>query len=183
MHCKTQSPLAPVIEYEHYRYHNGLHEISPYRGPPTREREAAWDRLWQFGAINIPTSEMAALNGSSDAGIYKKTQQDKGEGFNAIIEGFHMLHCLNTIRQFTYLDEFEERPIGLNKSDRANREHVDHCIESLRLTLMCKPDITPFLIKVNETKENSEIADFDSFHKCVNWDKLTAWIDENKVAV
>jgi hypothetical protein len=37
-------------------------------------------------------------------------------------------------------------PTELNSTAVGNRMHVDHCIETLRLALMCFADVTPILM-------------------------------------
>lgn len=57
--------------------------------------------------------------------------------------------------------------------------HVDHCIESLRLSLMCYGDVTPVLIEVAPDAPLGRRADFNVHHKCRNFEKLTEWVGEN----
>lgn len=53
--------------------------------------------------------------------------------------------------------------------------HVDHCIETLRLSLMCAADVTPMLVLKDESKESGTSADFNTFHKCRNFDAILEW--------
>jgi len=57
--------------------------------------------------------------------------------------------------------------------------HVDHCFETLRLSLMCYSDITPVLVEVDHTKRLGRKADFNVHHKCRNFEKIVNWVDEN----
>lgn len=63
------------------------------------------------------------------------------------------------------------------------RMHVDHCIEALRLDLMCYGDITPVLLKYDDTRAVGRVADFSVHHKCRNFDKMVGWIKENGVGI
>lgn len=95
-------------------------------------------------------------------------------------EVFHQLHCLNLIRQFTWLDRYIVRPSDLRGSLVENRMHVDHCIETLRLALMCNADVTPFLIRDrNNGATRAPLPDFDTFHKCKKWEPLVEWVKRN----
>lgn len=68
-------------------------------------------------------------------------------------------------------------PDGLSMSPLKNRMHVDHCIESLRIALMCWGDVTPLLIRLGGPAGAK--ADFNTHHRCRNFDKLENWIDNN----
>lgn len=117
-----------------------------------------------------------------------------GDGYYAGIEAFHQLHCLvclriviftliltnttqNMIRQYTWGTYYERHGLPQPSSLRAgvvgNRMHVDHCIETLRLTLMCHGDTTPIL---REVDANAPIGDsrkwFSNVHKCVDFEVL-----------
>lgn len=41
------APAVEAIEYENIEIENGFSHESPYRGPPTPELEAAWEKLWR----------------------------------------------------------------------------------------------------------------------------------------
>lgn len=59
-----------------------------------------------------------------------------------------------------------------------NRMHVDHCIETLRLSLMCYADVTPMLIKPAKDGGVGD-ADFNTHHKCRNFQNILEWSDEH----
>lgn len=68
-----------------------------------------------------------------------------------------------------------------NAADVGDRMHVDHCIEALRLQLMCDADLTPLLIEVDESSSFGQKADFNVHHRCRNWEKVTEWQDAHSV--
>lgn len=58
--------------------------------------------------------------------------------------------------------------------------HADHCIETLRLTLMCHSDVTPVLLKWDSYYDPPRASpDFNSHHRCRNFDKILEWNIEN----
>jgi Mycotoxin biosynthesis protein UstYa len=58
--------------------------------------------------------------------------------------------------------------------------HTDHCIETLRISLMCQSDVTPVLLKMDSYYDPPRPqADFDSHHRCRNFDKIVAWNEEH----
>lgn len=60
------------------------------------------------------------------------------------------------------------------------RLHVDHCIETLRLSIMCYGDVTPVLI---DRSGNSigRMFDFNVHHKCRNFDAIVNYTLQNGV--
>jgi hypothetical protein len=149
----------------------------------------------QAHAVSIPENKLAGLNRTSTSDL-KRTEDG---GYAALIEAFQQLHCLNRIRQYTWFqsgsynkptteesdeDEGEdadiaEIPYDLRTSVVANRIHIDHCIETLRLTLMCHSDVTPLLIHRDPSDPLSERADFSSHRRCRNFDKIRDWANKN----
>ncbi|CAJ2504757.1 Uu.00g121510.m01.CDS01 [Anthostomella pinea] len=191
------NPYSPLIEeglVEYYdtNFDNEFAHKTEYRGPPTPDIEVAWNRLWNRGAVEVPVEGLAKLNKSGD--LLKHAHFDPNRGYSSILEAFHQLHCLNLIRQFTWRDYYYEhlqewlampenqRMVDLNVSDHrsvGDRMHVDHCIETLRLQLMCNADVTPLLILLDDSSEHGTAADFNTHHKCRNWDKLLDWQDKH----
>ena len=63
------------------------------------------------------------------------------------------------------------------------RIHTDHCIETLRLALMCHSDVTPVLIKKDMNYDPPRPqAEFGAFHRCRNFEKIVEWNEENGIS-
>lgn len=87
------------------------------------------------------------------------------------------------IKQFTAIhtwrDHYSEEDMPEDLVDPvAGRMHVDHCIETLRLSLMCYGDITPVLIYEDAASAIGRRADFNTHHKCRNFDKIRDFVEE-----
>jgi hypothetical protein len=85
----------------------------------------------------------------------------------------------NIIRMYTWwqVGKYPGVPAGLSMSPLKNRMHVDHCIESLRISLQCSADVTPLFVKLGGPAGAK--ADFNSHHRCRNFGKIEAWVDDN----
>jgi len=59
--------------------------------------------------------------------------------------------------------------------------HVDHCLEELRLSLMCYGDITPLPVVVDKDRAAGRRLDFSVHHKCRKFDRIVDWVEENGV--
>lgn len=94
----------------------------------------------------------------------------------------------NLIRQYTWRDwyfrhpEIVETPGGMLDSDVGARMHVDHCIEALRLVLMCHGDTTPFFTVMDPSLSVGARGDLSPHHKCRDFEKLRSWVEEQQAA-
>ncbi|KAB8230026.1 hypothetical protein ETB97_006248 [Aspergillus alliaceus] len=184
------SPYSPVIDAGVIRYKS--HDVagdfaqdSIYRGRPTNRTEAAWESIFASPGINIPHDKLPLLGKSPDV-TWMRTPKDKGDGYVGFLEVFHQLHCLNMVRLSIHQKEYEEEfgypPDQFDPEHAAvTATHVDHCLETLRLNLMCTGDVTPLMIEVDDTTYNGRRADFKIMHKCRNFWDIKAWVEMNKV--
>ncbi|EFY84300.1 hypothetical protein J3458_019985 [Metarhizium acridum] len=99
------------------------------------------------------------------------------------VSNLHQLHCLNVIRGRYF--ELQLHLSTLSKqSERAAQDtayHMDHCIEYLRMTIMCGGN---WVIEPNSPPGTPDELRRDPFdhplgwggiRQCVNWDSLMAW--------
>ncbi|KAI0869528.1 hypothetical protein GGS24DRAFT_149686 [Hypoxylon argillaceum] len=183
------SPANEVIEYEVIEAQNGFAHKSPYRGPPTPELETAWDDLWLHGGFRFPEDKLPLINRTVDLGNNRtlKPWHDGKGGFHGQLEVYHQLHCLNLIRQYTWRDWYFRHPEivrmsgDMLSSDIEARMHTDHCIEALRLAIMCTGDTTPSITVLNPRAPRGQMADFSPAKKCRKFDKLQDWSVRNQV--
>ncbi len=113
-------------------------------------------------------------------------------GYRAAIEVFHQLHCLNLLRQFTFKDYYVNDGGDISTGDEDVRHHVgrcapapvqgeantqaDHCIETLRMNLMCQSDIGVFTFKIYpELGDDDPWPEFSTLHTCRNFDGIRDW--------
>ncbi|KAI0468035.1 hypothetical protein F4859DRAFT_222768 [Xylaria cf. heliscus] len=175
------SPAFEAVEIVDVQFENQFMEKSMYRGPPTVEREKAWLSLWNFGPVNIPDNRLATLNKSRET-TWQHTKPEVGGGVVGSLEVFHHLHCLDLIRRYTYRDKWDySKSPAWDGTPQQILDHVDHCINSLRIFLQCKADIEPYLVRKDERLPLGIDPDFNTQHKCVNFEKLRKWAKENEL--
>jgi hypothetical protein len=93
------------------------------------------------------------------------------------IATFHQLHCLNEIREGVYAMEDgtvkDERSTNQAAHDHGSYlPHIRHCIDLLRQSLMCQPDLTIEL----KNDELGGVTGFGTEHQCVDWQQLLDWV-------
>ncbi|KAK4445588.1 hypothetical protein QBC34DRAFT_472114 [Podospora aff. communis PSN243] len=164
----TWSPALEAIEYHQTMFDGSFLAPSIYRGTPSPELDAAWEAISTEGEgiIRIHKSDLDRLNKSADADFVVGFQ-DNTDGVQVLLEVFHQLHCLNTLRKRTW-PEYYPKPDTI--SEKLYRDHTDHCIEMLRIALMCFSDVTPITAKwITATHQE---PDFSTLHTCRNFDKI-----------
>ena len=70
----------------------------------------------------------------------------------------------------------------MRTDDVTARMHVDHCIEGLRISLMCHGDTTPYMVLEDPTAPNNMRADFSPHHKCRDFGLIKQWVKDNQLA-
>lgn len=53
-------------------------------------------------------------------------------------------------------------------------DHVDHCINGMRQSLMCTADLTPNVWRWNNERQRSEVR-FDTAHSCRSYEDVQTW--------
>jgi hypothetical protein len=82
----------------------------------------------------------------------------------------------NLLRQYTYRDEYSYDGLpAFDKSPAMLLDHVEHCIEMLRIDLMCFSDETPYPIEIDAG--GKEVVRTDTLHRCRKFEKLMDWAD------
>ncbi|KAH0422891.1 hypothetical protein CcaCcLH18_12543 [Colletotrichum camelliae] len=186
LQCARQlSPYSPYIEsgdmeFVEYTEQNHLMQPSPYRGKPTREVEEAWIRLWRVPPIRFPEDKLAALS-KAPAEKYEHVPQELGGGVKGFLNVFHQLHCLNLVRQYTYRNDYDYSNVtAFRAPEELVRGHIDHCIETIRKSLMCTADVTPVVFEKDSSRASGSKSDFNLRRKCRNFDKIQDWTIMNR---
>ncbi|KAI1134911.1 hypothetical protein F5Y05DRAFT_416809 [Hypoxylon sp. FL0543] len=173
---RTWSPVHDFVEYEINGEHATNHEkYSKYSGPPSREQETAWAELVKPAYFN---ASLAELNRAGES-VENAAELTEG-GFLAAIGVYHELHCLRQLRFYLYKDHYYPRLT--DDGEKYLHGHLDHCLESLRLTIMChgNPSVYSFVwdkpVAIKPaTKSNSRSV-------CVKWKSIESWALSRMVA-
>ncbi|RFU73233.1 tat pathway signal sequence [Trichoderma arundinaceum] len=92
---RRMSPPSPVLEAVRYEWTTFKNfEPDVYSGYPSSASEAAWAKLWDFGAFSVPLELLGGLNKSSMTGDFRLVGEDQGGGVGGLLEGAHQIHCL-----------------------------------------------------------------------------------------
>jgi len=156
-----------------------LLDRSPYHGPPDDEIDVRWKDLYRDLIHIMPASQLGSLPNATF--VFPPPDKDR-----ALLQLniFHVLHCLNTVRKFAYPERYPEIIAGRFQfvgKDRIELDHVDHCINAVRQSLMCNADISPDVWQSRRNPKTgykiSEIH-FNSLHTCRNYNVIQKWAHE-----
>ncbi|THC87813.1 hypothetical protein EYZ11_012739 [Aspergillus tanneri] len=175
------SPARDVIRYKTTVFDSGFERKTKYMGPPTEENEQAWEDLYQdatAGISIIPIDQAAKLPN-------KTVPIQEAPGYYVVqLDVFHQLHCLNQLRlkiwgsnpvhsgvavKSSTDNSTDSDPLGLQEMD-----HLDHCVDSIRQSLMCSSDISAIIwIWHEESQATRPLA--NSTHTCRDFEAVRQW--------
>ncbi|KAH8888131.1 hypothetical protein GQ53DRAFT_826688 [Thozetella sp. PMI_491] len=179
---RRMSAPSPVLEAVRYEWTNFNQVFQPdvYSGYPSAASEAAWASLWDFGAFSVPLDSLAGLNKSSLVGDFRLVDAAHGGGVGGLLEGAHQIHCLNLVRQFIYRDHWDYSHLpSFSGGEKTRREHVDHCIATLRTVITCNSDVTPYVMQRSALtgKTRGRVLP----HKCRVYSGMVDWVKAHSV--
>ncbi|KAH8694008.1 hypothetical protein BGW36DRAFT_430031 [Talaromyces proteolyticus] len=172
------SPALGAVEYKMVRFQGALLNKSPYKGAPSPEIDAAWDEIVNMGQIKVHPDDLKHLQKPT---TQAKLRTPDGEWYTGGLEVFHQLHCVNLIRQYTYLDYYhrpENRPPAFTDSNETLRLHIDHCIDMLRQVVQCQGDVG-IVTSSWVAGFPDPYPDFNSWHKCRNFKPLNDYTQQH----
>ena len=92
------------------------------------------------------------------------------------------LSLQNLLRQHTYRTEFNYSGLpAFSGTEERVMENMNRCIETLRQTLMCSGDTTPYLIMLTPERPGGESPDFNTLHGCRKMDTIMRWSEKNAI--
>ncbi|KAF2753530.1 hypothetical protein EJ05DRAFT_220965 [Pseudovirgaria hyperparasitica] len=155
-------PLPSSIRWNTFPGDDNYWSESLYMGQPTLESDRAWHKLLAHGGVRVDDHEAQQLNITTSLPLVNG-------GYGALLGIDHNLHCLRHFRQWYYYDYYYANKTSEEVSWLG--EHTGHCLESLRKSLMCNPDLSmlPHYANLNN-KFHPINAGSWNVRECVDWD-------------
>jgi len=160
------SPAQEALEYEVKTFTVGKKHKTKYQGL-SLDVDRAWGQLYNNTIFKMPKSQAALLPNRT-----YPIKDDPGYYLGAL-DVFHQLHCLNTIRRALHREHYTE-VVGMDE------EHISHCVDSVRQSLMCNADISVNVWQWNDQLSNV-VGHSTQAHTCRNFEKLRDWSRERRV--
>jgi Mycotoxin biosynthesis protein UstYa len=126
---RTMSIWSPALEIYNdnelsiQRFHGALRKPNEFRGPPSQDIDDSWEEITysQGSLVRLSKAQLDRINASEFAAEYT---EEMGGGYIAGIEAFHQLHCLNMLRQATYMDYYLPKNEEWRKDPETMRYHL-----------------------------------------------------------
>jgi len=96
------------------------------------------------------------------------------------IDVFHQLHCLDLLRQAVWPDRYNWSTSNDKSTQRRTPRHLDHCVDSLRQSLMCSADISTLHFEWVPKYHRNYIS-AKATHTCRNFEKIRQWTKDKTV--
>lgn len=122
-----------------------------------------------------------------------RTPEEYGRNFIGGMEVFHQLHCLNLVRKALHykLDYYSNlRQAEFFDSSEMLKMHTNHCIDTLRLNIMCISDVTvrpavwtserPWMPEESKDEQPQLLPNFHNTHKCRDFNAVRDWYRDNQ---
>ncbi|KAK4083405.1 hypothetical protein Purlil1_10642 [Purpureocillium lilacinum] len=177
-----KSPAWEAVRFEPRKYAAEFRQTNKWRGAPGEQSDAidlAWHEIeLGAGGVRLTEEDVLAFNfsGSSSNPLHK-IPDSHGGGYVAMLEVFHLLHCLNTLRMglFYNYDRYKILDEGVPTENLYS--HFDHCVDMLRESLMCTADITPYIFydPLDKPRRRDPLPDWSATHTCRNFDAILRW--------
>ncbi|OJJ86271.1 oxidase ustYa family protein [Aspergillus glaucus CBS 516.65] len=183
-HTSESSPLVNKVSYHEQRFNGSFLKENAFRQDAGPETDAAWASIGaDFRAVRISPEEARDIGMPKD---FVKISEKHGGGYPVHVEGFHHLHCLNLLRQTNYYNYEHYRDLGQGafKNDEfIVKRHVSvaHCLDIIRQQLMCTTDIGVFGQFWIYPHHPEPFVDFNTQHKCRNFEQLRQWTEKNQL--
>ncbi|KAI8298365.1 Cyclochlorotine biosynthesis protein O [Colletotrichum sp. SAR11_240] len=179
----TPSPALEAIKYKTPEHYNAeFRQTNKWRGPPGNHSNAvdvAWHEIeLGAGGIWVSEEEVNLLNMTDSAELpFHKIPEEKGGGYLAMLEVFHLLHCLNSLRMGLFYNYEHYKFLDEGVPDENIFTHYDHCIDMLRMNLMCYADVTPalFVDPLSNPLRRDALPNWSSMHTCRDFDAILDW--------
>ncbi|KAJ0312899.1 hypothetical protein Brms1b_007605 [Colletotrichum noveboracense] len=127
-----------------------------------------------------PYYKLAALN-KVPPEKYERVPKELGGGVKGFLNVFHQLHCLNLVRQYTYRNDYDYSNVtAFRAPEELVRGHIDHCIETIRKSLMCTADVMPVVFEKDPSRASGSKSDFNLWRKCRKFDRIQDWTIMNR---
>ncbi|KAE8356752.1 hypothetical protein BDV28DRAFT_163765 [Aspergillus coremiiformis] len=176
---QVYSPANDAVEYipkQHFRA--ALFNQTEYMGFPTDETDKLWSDLYNCKPPFSSIKEAMYLDTPTIPifGTKKYLVQ---------LDVWHELHCLNDLRKTLYPERYTDSsldslkfPNGTINRDTDMFRHWDHCIDSIRQTLMCHADVSPIPFHINVPARKGIFPRLATTHTCRNFTKIQDWAKE-----
>ena len=181
--------IETIVSGELFPQGEGVDKLG--RAEPGPKTDKLWSEEFELQRMfAISSSEVKRLGKDPSKTIKFPPEYGLGDdAYMASLDIFHQIHCLNAIRWEAFKDYYwdgEKYHEEMYSKHRApKREHTEfewihlrHCTDMILQALMCNANTEMITMTWMEEQENPW-PDFNIQKKCIDFEALKAWRDEN----
>ncbi|ORY16977.1 hypothetical protein BCR34DRAFT_597362 [Clohesyomyces aquaticus] len=174
---ETYSPARESIDFMLKNEHATDHSVqSKYSGYPNDDNNKAWEDLIQPTFFGATEQEIMQAGDTVDDSV----KLEDG-GYVAALGVYHEVHCLRQLRLFLYSEHYY--PNLTHDNILYLQGHLDHCLEALRMSVMCNADLSLYTFRWKAANDDRPYPKSNASRKCVNWDGVESWAMQRKVSL
>jgi hypothetical protein len=163
------SPVREFVRYELNTDHAVDHKkFSIYNGKPTQEQTEAWEELVRPAFFAASREELSRAGES----LENIAELEDG-GYLATIAVYHELHCLRNLRFYLFRDVYY--PNMTAAEEEWEVEHLDHCLEALRQSIMCNGNTEVISFAWDDLSSFKPFTKSQGTAVCVEWKSIEDW--------
>ncbi|KAF2122313.1 hypothetical protein BDV96DRAFT_640362 [Lophiotrema nucula] len=171
------SPAKHVVEYHKMKFDLASPLNSSKYVGTTNDVERAWKDIAYLPDQMIRLEDLPQLQKPEDS--LKVIDPNTGEtGYRVGLEVFHQLQCLDMLRMSTYPNYSTRLWTEMSNKPEKVRAHLDECVETLRMSLMCHSDVHVFTFR-DAPARGAASPDYASHHVCRNFAGIRQWALDN----
>ncbi|KAK7911255.1 hypothetical protein PG985_013736 [Apiospora marii] len=166
-------PYSPAPMSYVNKWFTGDPDTPKFLGQPRPEMDEAWHDLLSATAILLSSEELLLANNATSI-------EHKNGGFVGGLGISHSLHCVKRIKQYLHPEYY------YGEGEQAWDElfmHVDHCLESLRQSVLCQADVSVYTLEWTPHSRYKPAVRVPQPHACVDWDALHGWMSERAASL
>ncbi|KAJ5612189.1 hypothetical protein N7510_005383 [Penicillium lagena] len=155
---------------------------SIYRGEPSPEIDAAWDRVSMLRPLDIHLTDAEFLKIGRSVETAARNAPENGGGFFLQPEFSHQLHCVNLLRKVSHFKFGYYKPRDPDFTDNVElfKTHIDHCTEMLRQFIMCHADVGIVTAHWIDQRR-AAWPDFNTNKVCRDFDAILEWAQDHQL--
>jgi hypothetical protein len=124
------------------------------RQMPNAAADAIWEE-WELTRV-FPVTRQQIIDMGKDPSTAVKLEDGLwglgNDAYAAILDVYHQLHCLNSLRQIAYGDYYD-RIVGDVNNITLREIHINHCVDMLMQTIQCSGNVGLITMHWVETQE------------------------------
>ncbi|KZM28729.1 hypothetical protein ST47_g136 [Ascochyta rabiei] len=182
---KQVNSYTPLLDAYDLAFHTRTPNASLYNVPysiykdnPSPAVDAAWEKIADTPILVISRADVIRMGKDPEYAVQVPLDFGYGEdGFFAVNDGQHLIHCLNEVREFAFSSHYYNDSSPLTQMQAAHRSS---CIGVLLDALTCQPSLGMVLWEWVEGQAMPE-PDFGVQRMCIKQDVFREWMDKSEV--